>query len=536
MTTAKELIFEEEAREKLRDGIQKLADAVSVTLGPKGRNIGLQANWGAPTITSDGHSIAKDIEFKDQYLNMGASIAKEAAAKMKEKCGDGTTTTILLLRALVENGVKNIAAGASPIGLKRGMDKALEALMKELDGLSIPVKNDQEIKNIAVVSASGNEEIGSFISEAIQKAGKGGVITIEEGKNTETSIEIVEGMQFDRGYTSAYFCTNVENLSVEMHNVKILITDKKISSVQEILPLLQSIASTGQELLIIADDIEADALSTLVINKIRGNLKVCGVKAPGFGDKRKAMLEDIAILTGATVVSEDTGMVLKEASVEVLGEAEKITITKEKTTMVGGAGDPKAIKARVKQLEAESKKAENSYDKEKIEERKAKLAGGVAVIRVGAPTEPEMRQKKQGFEDSLNSTKAALEEGIVPGAGIALLRASKAAAQKLKLQGDELTGLQIVLKACEAPFRQIAANTGVDGSLLLDEVLAGDVNIGFNAQTEKVQDLLVAGVVDPCKVEKNALQLAISSAGIILLSEVLIGNAPDETENPKSKS
>jgi chaperonin GroEL len=531
MTTAKELIFEEQAREKLREGIDKLADVVSVTLGPKGRNIGLQASWGAPTITNDGNSIVKDIEFKDQYLNMGASIAKEAAAKMKEKCGDGTTTTILLLRALVENGVKNIAAGASPIGLKRGMDKALEALLKELDALSIPVKNDQEVKNIAVVSASGNEEIGTFISDAIKKAGKGGVITIEEGKTTETIIESVEGMQFDRGYTSAYFCTNAENLTVEMHNVKVLITDKKISSVQEILPLLQSIAATSQELLIIADDIESDALSTLVLNKLRGTLKVCAVKAPGFGDRRKALLEDLAILTGATVVTEDTGMVLKEASVEVLGGAEKIVITKEKTTMVGGSGDPQKIKARVKQLEAESKNAESSYDKEKIDERKAKLAGGVAVIRVGAPTEPEMRQKKQAFEDSLNSTKAALEEGIVPGAGIALLRSSKAAALKLKLQGDELTGLQIVLKACEAPFRQIASNTGHDGSILLDDVLANGVNFGFNAQTEKVEDLLIAGVVDPCKVEKNALQLAVSSAGIILLSEVLIGNAPDDNEN-----
>ncbi len=532
MTTAKELIFEEEAREKLREGIEKLADVVGVTLGPKGRNVGLQASYGAPSITNDGNSIVKDIEFKDQYLNMGASMAKEAAAKMKEKCGDGTTTTILLLNALVQNGLKNISAGASPIGLKRGMDKALEAIHKELDALSIPIKNDQETKNIAIVSASGNEEIGTYISDAIKKAGKGGVITIEEGKTTETSIEIVEGMQFDRGYMSAYFCTNAENLSVEMHDVKILITDKKISSVQEILPLLQGVASTAQELLVIADDIEGDGLSTLVINKLRGTLKVCAVKAPGFGDRRKALLEDIAILTGATVVSEETGMVLKEASVEVLGEAEKIVITKEKTTVIVGKGDPEKIKARVKQLEAESKNSESPYDKEKIDERKAKLSGGVAVIRVGAPTEPEMRQKKQAFEDSLNSTKAALEEGIVPGGGIALLRASRAT--KLKLLGDELTGAQIVLKACEAPFRQIILNTGLDGSVILEQVLAGEVNFGFNAQTEKVEDLLVSGVVDPCKVEKNALQLAVSSAGIILLSEVLIGNAPDE--DPKSQS
>ena len=529
MTAAKELIFEEQAREKLRDGIEQLADVVGVTLGPKGRNVGLQASWGAPTITNDGNSIVKDIEFKDQYLNMGASIAKEAAAKMKEKCGDGTTTTILLLRALVQNGVKNISSGASPIGLKRGMDKALDAILQELTALSIPIKNDQETKNIAIVSASGNEEIGTFISDAIKKAGKGGVITIEEGKTTETAIEIVEGMQFDRGYSSSYFCTNAENLLVEMNNVKILITDKKISSIQEILPLLQAVASTGQELLLIADDIEGDALSTLVINKLRGTLKVCAVKAPGFGDRRKALLEDLAILTGATVVSEDTGMVLKEASVEVLGDADKIVVTKEKTTLIGGQGDPEKIKTRVSQLIAASKEAESSYDKEKLEERKAKLSGGVAVIRVGAPTEPEMRQKKQAFEDSLNSTKAALEEGIVPGGGIALLRASKATS-KLKLQGDELTGAQIVLKACEAPFRQIVTNAGLDGSVILEQILSSEVSFGFNAQTEKVEDLLISGVVDPSKVVKNGLQFAISSAGIILLSEVLIGNAPDDND------
>lgn len=527
MTTAKELIFEEQAREKLREGIEKLADVASVTLGPKGRNVGLETSWGAPTITNDGNSIVKDIEFKDQYLNMGASMCKEVAAKMKETCGDGTTTAILLLRALVQNGLKNIASGASPIGIKRGMDRAFDAISKELSALSIPVKNDKETKNIAIVSASGNVEIGSCIAEAIQKTGKSGVITIEEGKTTETQIEMVEGMQFDRGYISAYFCTNADTMSAEMHNVKLLITDKKISSIQEILPLLQTVAGTSEELLIIADDIEGDALSTLVINRLRGTLKVCAVKAPGFGDRRKAMLEDIAILTGATVVSEETGMVLREANSDVLGTAEKIVVTKEKTTVIGGKGDPKHIQARIKQLEAEIKNAESPYDKEKLEERKAKLSGGVAVIRVGAPSEPEMRQKKQAFEDSLNSTKAALEEGIVPGGGIALLRASKAAS-KLKLSGDELTGAQIVLKACEAPFRQIVLNSGQDGSVILEQVLSNTVNFGFNALTEKVEDLISAGVVDPSKVVKYALQYAISSAGIILLSEVLIGNAPDE--------
>ena len=526
MTTARELIFEEQAREKLREGIEKLADVVGVTIGPNGRNVGLQASWGAPTMTNDGNSIVKGIEFKDQYINMGAAMGKEAAAKMKEKCGDGTTTTILLLNALVQNGIKNISAGASPIGIKRGMEKALEAILKELSALSMPIKNDQETKNIAVVSASGNEEIGTFISEAIKKAGRGGVITIEEGKITETILETVEGMQFERGYTSAYFCTNADNQSVEMHNARILITDKKIQSIQDILPLLQTVAKTGGELLIIADDIEGDALSTLVINKLRGTLKVCAVKAPGFGDCRKAMLEDIAILTGATVVSEETGMNLDEATTDVLGEAEKIVVTKEKTTLIGGKGEQPRIKSRIQQIEAESLASTNSYDKDHFEERKAKLAGGVAVIRVGGTTEPEMRQKKQMFEDSLSSTKAALEEGIVPGGGIALLRASKAASS-LGLVGDELTGALIVLKACEAPFRQIVSNAGQDGSIVLEKVLSKEVNFGFNALTLQVEDLFASGVIDPRKVVQHGLQFAISTAGVVLRSEVLIGNAPE---------
>ena len=384
MTTAKELILKNKQREKLREGIEQLADVVSVTLGPKGRNVGLQASWGAPTITNDGNSIVKDIEFKDQYLNMGASMAKEAAAKMKEKCGDGTTTTILY-KALVQNGLKNISSGASPIGLKRGMEKALDAILKELTTLSIPIKNDKETKNIAIVSASGNEEIGSFISEAIKKAGKGGVITIEEGKTTETAIEVVEGMQFDRGYSSSYFCTNAENLSVEMNNVKILITDKKISSIQEILPLLQGVASTGQELLLIADDIEGDALSTLVINKLRGTLKVCAVKAPGFGDRRKGMLEDIAILTGATVVSEN-GMVLKEASVDVLGEADKfLRVTKKKQRS-------SAAKAILKK----SKPASNSSHRQ-AQKLKTPMTG------------KSLKREKLSYPEALQSFELALQ-------------------------------------------------------------------------------------------------------------------------------
>ncbi len=531
MATPKELIFEEEAREKLREGIDQLADVVGVTLGPKGRNVGLQTSWGAPSITNDGNSIVKDIELKDQYANMGVSLGKEVASKMKEKCGDGTTSSILLLRALVQNGVKNIASGSSPINLKRGMDKAVEALVQEIEKGSIVIKNEKETKNIAIASASGNMAIGTMIADAVQKVGKEGVITIEEGKGTEDTIEMVEGMQFDRGYVSAYFCTNAEALSVEMNEAKLLITDKKISSVQEILPILQSVATTATELLIIAEEIDGDALSTLVVNKLRGTLKVCAVKAPGFGDRRKAMLEDIAILTGATVVSEETGMILKDATAEVLGSAEKILVNKEKTTIVGGKGNSKQIQARIKQIDAEIAKTTSSYDKEKLEERKAKLSGGVAVIRVGAATEPEMKQKKQMFEDSLNSTRAAIEEGIVIGGGCALLRASKSTS--LQLSGDEALGAQIVFKACEAPFKQIVSNTGFDASVLLDEVLASGLYFGFNAMSEKVEDLMKAGVVDPAKVVKNALRYAVSTAGIVLLSEVLIGNAPEEEEEKK---
>jgi chaperonin GroEL len=531
MATAKELIFEEEARNKLREGIDKLADTVGVTLGPKGRNVALQASWGAPKITNDGNSIVQDIEFKDQYINMGVSLGKEVATKMKEKCGDGTTSSILLLRALVQNGVKNIASGSSPINLKRGMDKALEAILNELDKASIAIKNEKETRNIAVASASGDEAIGSLIGEAVQKVGKGGVITIEEGKGVETTIESVEGMQFDRGYISAYFCTNSEAMSVEMREAKILITDKKISSVQEILPILQAIASTATELLIIAEDIEGDALSTLVVNKLRGTLKVCAVKAPGFGDRRKAMLEDIAVLTGATVASEETGQALKDATSAILGSAEKIIINKDKTTIVGGRGNPKVIKARVQQIEAEISKSTSTYDKEKLQERAAKLSGGVVVLRVGAATEPEMKQKKQMFEDSLNSTRAALAEGIVVGGGCALLRASKATS--LKLSGDEAIGAQIVFKACEAPFKQIVSNTGFDSSVFLDQVLAQGAQFGFNAMSEKIEDLLKAGVVDPVIVVKNALRYAVSTAGIVLLSEALIGNAPEDEEEKK---
>ena len=533
MADAKEIIFEQEARDKLAKGIRKLADAVRKTLGPKGRNVGIEKSWGAPTITNDGNSIVKDIELEDQFENMGVALAKEVAAKLKDKCGDGTTTGTILLDTLVQQGIKFIAAGASPISLKRGIDKAVEAILTQLEKMSIPVKGSSDTKNIATASASGNLEIGDFITQAIDKVGKEGVVTIEEAKGTETTIEMVEGMQFDRGFISAYFVTNSDKMIVEMTNPAILIVDKKIASIQEILPILQVVASSGRELLIIAEDLEADVLATLVVNKIRGILKVVAVKAPGFGDRRKAMLQDIATLTDATLVSEEAGIPLKDASHEVLGSCDHLIINKETTTLVGGKGDSARIEGRIKQIEKEYETTTSSYDKEKLLERKAKLKGGVAVIRVGAATEPELKQKKQMFEDSLNSTKAALEEGIVAGGGVALLRASKVL-QTLKVEGDEALGANLVAKACETPVREIVSNTGLDGSVIVAELQTREANFGFNALTEQVEDLLKSGVIDPVKVVKNALMHAASVAGIVLISEALIGDA-EENESKDAK-
>lgn len=528
--TPKHIIFEEEARENLLSGIKQLSETVAFTLGPRGRNVGIEKSWGAPTITNDGSTIVKDVNLKNQYQNMGVSMGKEVVQKMKETCGDGTTRAMLLLNAMVENGIKVIASGASPIGVKRGMDKAIEALVNEIDKQSIPVKTDKEILSIANVAASGNEEVGKMIADAIKKVGKNGVITIEEAKGTETTLEMVEGMRFDRGYISAYFCTNMEKMIVEMENPQILLIDRKISSIHEILPVLQSIAATGKQLLIVAEDIEGDALSTLVVNRIRGTLKVTAVKAPGFGDRRKAMMEDIAILTGATVISEDAGMNVKEIPTTALGSAEKIIVTKDHTTIMNGAGNQAAIQARIHQIENELNKTTSSYDKEKLEERKAKLSGGVAVIRVGAVTEVELKHKKQLFDDSLNSTKAAIEGGIVPGGGVSFIRASQAL-NKLKLEGDEAIGAKIVASACDAPLKQIVFNAGHDGLVVLAEIRKAAPNLGFNALTEKVEDLVAAGIVDPAKVIKNALTYAASVAGIVLISEALIGDAEEEDEN-----
>lgn len=531
-STPKHIIFEEEAREELLAGIKELSKIVAFTIGPRGRNVGLEKSWGAPTITNDGSTIVKDITLKDQYKNMGVSMGKEVVQKMKETCGDGTTRATLLLGAMVESGIKVIASGASPISVKRGIDKAVDAIIKEIDKQAIPVQTDREILSIANVAASGNEEVGQMIAEAIKKVGKTGVITIEEAKGTETTLEIVEGMRFDRGYLSAYFCTNMDKMLVEMENPQILLIDRKVNSIHELLPVLQATATTGRQLLIIAEDIEGDALSTLVVNRLRGTLKVAAVKAPGFGDRRKAMLEDIAILTGATVVSDDAGMSLKEIPASVLGSAEKIIVTKEHTTIMNGAGEAEAIKARIKQIENEITKTTSSYDKEKLEERKAKLSGGVAVIRVGAITEVELKPKKQLFEDSLNSTKAAIEGGIVPGGGVAFIRASQAI-NKLKLEDDEAIGAKIVAVACDAPLKQIVFNAGHDGLVILSEVRNSSQNIGFNAISEKIEDLVAAGVVDPAKVIKNALTYAASVAGIVLISEALIGDVEEEEEEVK---
>ncbi len=529
-TTPKEIIFEEAARDYLLTGVKKLADVVACTLGPKGRNVGLEKSWGAPMVTNDGASIIKDISLENQYENMGVAMAKEVVQQMKTKCGDGTTTGTVLLRALAEEGVKQIAAGASPIGIKRGMDKALEVIIKEIKKCATPVVNDTEIKNIATASASGNQDIGNMISEAMKKVGKKGVITIEEAKGMETKIEVVEGMQFDRGYISAYLCTDTEKSIAEFtNNPRILIVEKTITTIHEILPVLSALATSGSELLIIAEDIEADALSTLVINKLRGTLKVVAVKAPGFGDRRKAILQDIAVLTGATVIAEDSGITLKDLSTDVLGTAEKVIVSKETTTIINGSGKPESLKQRIQQIDHEIQNTTGSYEIEKLQERKAKLSSGVAIIRVSAATEPELKQKKQMFEDSLNATKAALEEGIVPGGGIAYLRGSQGL-KTLQLTGDEAVGVRIVKTACEAPFKIIVTNSGHDGSVMLNEVMQAKFNVGFNAMTEKMEDLIASGVIDPAKVVINALVHAVSTAGIIVLSEVLIGEAPEDKE------
>jgi chaperonin GroEL len=525
--TAKELIFEEEARTKLLEGITKLADIVEGTLGPNGLNVGLDASFGAPKITNDGHTIVGDVELKDQYANMGVLMAKDVANKVKEKCGDGTTTSIILLKSLVQNGVKCIASGHSPIHIKRGMEKAVAKVIEEIEKMATPIQTDKDLQNIAMISASGDDEIGGNIFKAMKKIGSQGAISIEEGKTVETIVEIVQGMQFDRGMVSNHFINNPEKQICEMSQPRVLITDKKISSIHDLINILQTIVTTGEELLIIADDIDMEALSTLIINKLRGTLKVCAVKAPGFGDRKKAILEDLSILTGATLVTEEAGFSLKDCNCDVLGSLESAIITKDSTTLISSGETHLTVKTRIKQIEKEIDLATNTYDKEKLQERKSKLQGGVAVIRVGAPTEPEMKRKKQHYQDSLNSTKAAAEEGIVVGGGVALLQAIKSI-DELNLDAEEAIGAQIVKKAIEAPARQIAKNSGFDSSLIIEQILKSPKGYGFNAFTDKVENLLEAGVIDPAKVIKQALQFAASTACTLLLSEVLIGNLPEE--------
>lgn len=526
-TGAKELVFEEDARKKLSKGIEEVANTVCFTLGPKGRNVGLSMQFGSPQITSHGNNIVKEIELEDQFENMGASMAHEVASKIKEHSGDGTTTGVILLNTLVKEGVKNIASGASPIHIKRGIEKTVESVIEAIKNAAHPVSTNEQIQNIATVSASNSDEIGSLIAKAFETVGKEGVISIEQGKGTETVLETVDGMQFDRGYLSPYFCTNSEKLTCEMSAPKILVTDAKISSVQEILPLLQTVAGSGQELLIIAEDIDGDPLSTLVVNKIRGSLKVCAVKAPAFGDRRKAMLQDIACLTGATVISSETGMSLKDATADLLGSCEKVEITKNDTTIVGGAADAEKLSARIAQIESEIANATNEYDKEKLQERKAKLSGGVALIRVGAPTESEMKKKKQIFEDALSSTRAALENGYVEGGGIALLRASMDL-QPQKLSDEERVGFTLVKKALETPCRQIIANSGKEPSLLIEEILHSKAPVGFNALTGSLENLIENNIVDPASVVISSLRYASSVACIVLISEALVGDAKEE--------
>jgi chaperonin GroEL len=525
MVQAKKIVFEEEARQKLAAGIGQVAEAVVPTLGPKGRNVGIEKSWGAPTVTSDGNAIMKEMELPCQYENMGAALARDMASKLN----DGSTTALVLLHVLVQNGIKNITSGSSPIGLKRGIDRAIGAVQEELNRTAVPVKGDAETRSIATVSASGDAEVGGLIADAMKQAGKGGVVTIEEGKGTETTIELVEGMQFDRGYMSPYFVTDQEKMSIEMEHPSVLVVDGKIAAIQELLPILQAIASTGRELLIIAEDIEGDALATLVVNRIRGSLKVAAAKAPGFGDRRKAMLQDIAALTGATLVSEETGMSLKQATTQVLGAADKVKITKDATTIIHGHGAPEQIASRVKQIEAEIAKTTSSYDKEKLEERRAKLSSGVAIIQVGAATEPEMKQRKQLFEGALAATRDALEAGTVAGGGVALLRAA-AAAEKLNLEGDELIGAQLVVRALREPARKIIANCGFDPSVTLQRIEEAQGAMGFNGATGQIEDLVQAGIIDPAKTVKAALAHAASIAGMVLLSEALIGEADEELE------
>lgn len=530
---SKSIHFDTEAREALKRGVDALANAVKVTLGPKGRNVVIDKKFGAPIVTKDGVTVAREIELKDPVENMGAQLVKEVASKTADQAGDGTTTATVLAQAIVKAGLKNVAAGANPMDLKRGIDKAVITAVKSLRSLSMEVGDDfSKIEQIATISANSDAFIGKLIADAMKRVTKEGVITVEEAKSTETYVDVVEGMQFDRGYVSPYFVTNADKMEAELENPYILIYDKKISAMKELLPVLEKVVQSSRPLLIIAEDVDGEALATLVVNKIRGSLKIAAVKAPGFGDRRKAMLEDIAILTGGTVISEERGYKLDAADLTYLGRAEKITIDKDNTTIVNGAGNSEDIKARVGQIKAQIESTTSDYDREKLQERLAKLAGGVAVLYVGAASEVEMKEKKDRIDDALHATRAAVEEGVVPGGGVAFIRAIKALDRVVTVNADEKTGVAIVKRALEEPLRQIAENGGVDGSIVVQKVKEGNGNFGYNARLDKFQNMLVAGVIDPTKVARVALENAASIAGMLLTTECVIAEDPDNDPAP----
>ena len=523
---AKILQYDEEARKSILNGVNTLADAVKVTLGPKGRNVIIDRSYGAPNVTKDGVTVAKEIELEDKFENMGAQMVKEVASKTSDVAGDGTTTATILAQAIFREGAKSVAAGSNPMDVKRGIDKAVDVVVKELKKMSKPTKDAKEIAQVGTISANNDEAIGAIIAEAMEKVGKEGVITVEEAKGLETELEIVEGMQFDRGYLSPYFVTNAEKMEVELEDCLILIYEKKISSMKDLLPILEQIAKMGRPLLIIAEDIEGEALATLVVNKIRGTLHVAAVKAPGFGDRRKAMLEDIAILTGGKMISEEMGYKLENTKIEDLGRAKRITIDKDNTTIIDGAGARASLEGRVKQIRAQVEETTSDYDREKLQERLAKLVGGVAVIKVGAATETEMKEKKARVEDALNATRAAVEEGIVPGGGVAYLR-TLPALDKMKLEGDEEVGVRIVKKALEEPLKMIANNAGMEGSIVVEKVKEKKGAYGFNARTDKYEDMIAAGVIDPTKVTRFALQNAASVASLMLTTQCMVADKPE---------
>ncbi len=523
---AKQITFSEEARKKLESGINQLADTVKITLGPKGRNVVLDKKFGAPLITNDGVTIAKEIELEDPFENMGAQLVKEVATKTNDIAGDGTTTATLLAQALIREGLKNLAAGANPMIVKKGIKKAVETAVKSIEANSQKIKGKEDIARVAAISAA-DETVGQLIAEAMEKVTADGVITVEESKTAETYSDVVEGMQFDRGYISPYMATDTEKMEAVIDDAYILITDKKISNIQEILPLLEQIVQTGRKLVIIAEDVEGEALATLLVNRLRGTFTVVAVKAPGFGDRRKAMLEDIAILTGGQVITEELGLDLKETTMEQLGRAKQVKVQKENTIIVDGAGASDAIKARINQIKAQIEETTSDFDREKLQERLAKLSGGVAVIKVGAATETEMKEMKLRIEDALAATKAAVEEGIVSGGGVALLNASKAVADLANtLEGDEKTGVQIVLKALEEPIRQIAVNAGLEGSVIIDKIKASNEGMGFDFLKEEYVNMIEAGIVDPTKVTRSALQNAASVASMVLTTESLVTDIP----------